>query len=303
MSGSAPRSSSVAPEKSLENVVSSARNGRWTRNDSIDASIVGGLLEIVWRSASGSRPTASHVSAIVVNRCALVFEIGSTMRAASPSSLKKRGSSVPGSARLRGDRLEVLEQARRLLDRAPDGGAAAGERVAEAAQVLLAGRARLGVEDLEDLVEVDVVVGLLERDRVAVLVGRLRVALLELEVLEAERRARADAPARVLGDLADRLVELELELGAGLAGAELDRLHVLHHADAEAAGADLVALDQVLPVGEAHLQRRRRDERQALVGVVGQEDRDDHDQHGHRAHEHGVGEHGGCGAASHGLRR
>ena len=100
MSGSAPRSSSVAPEKSLENVVSSARKGRWTRNDSIDASIVGGLLEIVWRSASGSRPTASQVSAIVVNRCALVFEIGSTMRAASPSSLKKRGSSVPGSARL-----------------------------------------------------------------------------------------------------------------------------------------------------------------------------------------------------------
>ena len=33
MSGSAPRSSSVAPEKSLENVVSSARNGRWTLNE------------------------------------------------------------------------------------------------------------------------------------------------------------------------------------------------------------------------------------------------------------------------------
>ena len=105
------------------------------------------------------------------------------------------------------------------------------------------------------------------------------------------------------GIFADRLVELELELGADPAGRQLDGLHVLDDADAEAAGADLVALDEVLAVGEADLQRGRRHERQAVVGVVGEEDRDDHHEHGHRAHEHRVGEHGGCGAASHGLRR
>ena len=44
---------------------------------------------------------ASHVSAIVVNSRALVSEIGATMRAASPSSLKNCGSWVCGSARLR----------------------------------------------------------------------------------------------------------------------------------------------------------------------------------------------------------
>ena len=154
-----------------------------------------------WRSASSSRATASQVSAIVVNRRELVCEIGATMRAASPSSLKKVGSSVCRVGEVARDGLEVAEQPRRLLDRAPDGGAAAGERVAEALQVLLAGAAGLLVEDLEDLVEVDVDLGLLERDRVAVAERRLRVALGQLEVLEAERGARADAPARVLGDL------------------------------------------------------------------------------------------------------
>ncbi len=52
-------------------------------------------------SAPSSRPTASQVSAIVVNRRALVFETGAMMRAASSSSLKNAGSSVAGSARLR----------------------------------------------------------------------------------------------------------------------------------------------------------------------------------------------------------
>ena len=246
-----------------------------------------------WRSASGSRATASQVSAIVVNRRALVLEIGATMRAASPSSLKKLGSSRPRVGEVARDGLEVAEQARRLLDRAPDGGAAAGERVAEALQVLLAGAARVFSSNILKTSSRSTLTSVCSSgDRVAVAERRLRVALGELEVLEAERRARADAPARVLGDLADRLVELELELGADAAGRQLDRLHVLDDADAEAAGADLVALDQVLAVGEADLQRRRRHERQAVVGVVGEEDRDDDHEHGDRAHEDRVGEDG-----------
>jgi hypothetical protein len=63
-------------------------------------SIVGGESEIVCLSAPSSRPIASKVSAIEVNSAACCWDTGATIRAASASSSKKRGSSVSGSARL-----------------------------------------------------------------------------------------------------------------------------------------------------------------------------------------------------------
>jgi hypothetical protein len=95
---------------------------------------------------------------------------------------------------------------------------------------------------------------------------------------------------------------LEVELGDDLAVRVADRAHVLDHADAAAARADLVARHEVGAVGHAHLQRRRRHERQALVRVVGQEDRDDHDEDRHAADEDGVGCDAGSGLP-HGASR
>ena len=98
--GSAARSSVVAVSRSRESAAVCSRNGRCTCSDSVPARSVGGLSEIVDLSACGSREIASKVLAMVVKRCALVFETGATMRAASPSSLKKDGSSVRGADRL-----------------------------------------------------------------------------------------------------------------------------------------------------------------------------------------------------------
>ena len=292
MSGSAPRSSAVAPREVLGEGGQLAQEGaldleRRDRRVHRRRLLLDELLERLGVAPDGL-PGVGHGREQA--------RVGLGDRGDHPRGvaelLEEARKVGAGGGEVARDRLEVAEQARRLLDRAPDGGAAAGERVAKALQVQLARAACLRVEHLEDLVEVDVGPGPLERNGVAVLERGLRAALGQLEVLEAERRTRADPPPRVLGDVADRLVELERELGADAALGELHRLHVADHADAEAAGADLVALDQVLAVGEAHLQRRGGHERQPVVRVVGEEDRDDHHEHGHRAHEHGVGEHG-----------
>ena len=68
-------------------------------------------------------------------------------------------------------------------------------------------------------------------------------------------------------------------------------------ADARAALADLVAGQEVRAVGDAELQLRRGDERQALVRVVGEEDRDHGDERGHGPDEDRVRNDGSCSAA------
>ena len=96
--GSAPLSSSVAPAKSFEKAVRSVRKGRWTRNELMPVSIVGGDLAMKSLSACSSRPSASKVSAMPVNSWAFCSDTGATMRAASPSSFTKPSRSVSGSA-------------------------------------------------------------------------------------------------------------------------------------------------------------------------------------------------------------
>jgi hypothetical protein len=70
-------------------------------------------------------------------------------------------------------------------------------------------------------------------------------------------------------------------------------------ADAMAALADLVALDQARPVGQLDLDVIGRDERQPVVGVVGQEHRDDRHEDGDAADEDRVGGDRGVAAAVH----
>jgi hypothetical protein len=203
-------------------------------------------------------------------------------------------------------RRQQPEQARRGGDRLVEVGAAAHERVAEAAQVVLRGRARRRVEHVEDVVDVDGDDRLPGRQRAAVGDRALRAAALQVDELQPERRARADDDAAVDRDGADALVEPEVELRPDAAAGQAHRPHVLHDADAEAARAHLVALDEVRAVGDLHVQRARRHERQAVVCVVGQEHGDDRHEDRDRADEHGVGHDRArvaAAALAHGPRR
>jgi len=127
----------------------------------------------------------------------------------------------------------------------------------------------------------------------------------ELDVLQAERRARPDGHLRIGGDGAELAVELQRQLRADPAAGQRDRLHPRDDADAEAARADLVAGDEVRAVREVDLELRRGHERQARVRVVREEDGDDDHEHGHGADEHRARNDGGAVAAdrAHGLRR
>ncbi len=85
---------------------------------------------------------------------------------------------------------------------------------------------------------------------------------------------------------------------------ELDRDHRLDDADADAADPHLVAFDQRVGVRHPRLEVVGGDERQAVVGVVGEEDGDDDHQHGHRPDQDRVARQAGDSAAvPHGPRR
>ena len=77
----------------------SARNGRWTRNDRIAVSSVGGCFSIVSCSASGSLLNAANVSAMFVNSSAWISATGAACADARPIWRKNWSSSVSGSAR------------------------------------------------------------------------------------------------------------------------------------------------------------------------------------------------------------
>ena len=118
----------------------------------------------------------------------------------------------------------------------------------------------------------------------------------ELDVLQAERRARAHEDVRVLGQRLDRRLELHPQQRGDAAVLVALRRDLVDHADAGAADAHVVALDEVRGVGHLGLELVGRHERQAVVRVVGQEHGDDDDEHRRGADQHGVGRHRGCRA-------
>ncbi len=159
-------------------------------------------------------------------------------RSAAAASRGRRGCASPAR--------RCSSSRGQLLDRAPDGLAAAGERVAEAAQVLLVGLARLGRRTSSGP----------RRCPSRRCPGRPGTVspLCERLVGWSPRRARGtSARAPSAGgsgrssprDVADALVELEGQLGHDLAVALAHRAHVVDDADAAAAGADLVAGHEV----------------------------------------------------------
>ena len=98
--GSERGSSWMAGWRRWERSAKSARKGRWTRKLSIAVVSVGGLFSIVAWSAAGSLEMAAKVSAISVNRTALMCATGATWAAERPSWRKNWSSWVSGSAKL-----------------------------------------------------------------------------------------------------------------------------------------------------------------------------------------------------------
>jgi hypothetical protein len=207
---------------------------------------------------------------------------------------------------VRHHRRQVDEERVQPLDRRVDRRPAAGERVAEALRGHASRRSGVAVERRQHVLDLQ------RLGRVAQLDRRpgpeLAVALAgdQLDVLEAERRARAHPQLGVGGKRLDGLVELHVDTGRRrlLAAHGLDgRPDLVDHADAEAADAHLVALHELGARRQLCLDVVGRHEGQAGVGVVGQEHGHDRHQQGHRPDEHGAGGDGGCRAAAHGASR
>jgi hypothetical protein len=174
--------------------------------------------------------------------------------------------------------LEPLEQRRGVGHERVHRRTASREPGPEVAERVLEGAPGRRVEGVLHLVELDVRLRR-RHGQSAVLRDLLPAgARHELEVLQPERRARADGDLAVVAQL-QALVEAHVEdrerpARAGLRG---DRLHDPH---ALAADPDLVVLGQPRGVRHERLDLVGGHERQPLVGVVGEED-------GHEGHEHG----------------
>jgi hypothetical protein len=95
------RRSRAAGRRSRASSAVSRRNGRWAISERVLTLRVDGDLAIVSRRACSSREMASKVVAMSVNRRALTWATGATLRAKMSSWRKKRLSAVLGLTRLR----------------------------------------------------------------------------------------------------------------------------------------------------------------------------------------------------------
>jgi hypothetical protein len=189
------------------------------------------------------------------------------------------------------DRFGVGQEGDEVVDDLVDRDAAPGKRGTEALERGALVVARLLVERAEEILELDRLGRVLERDRVA---GRVALGLgaeRELDVLEAERRARPDLHERVDGQRLDVLVELHVDHRDRVARLLVDpRPDLLDEPDAAAADLHVVAVHEVRAARELGRHVVRRHERKTLVCVVGQEDRNDRDQHRDGPDEDGAGD-------------
>ena len=110
------------------------------------------------------------------------------------------------------------------------------------------------------------------------------------EVLLPDRALQPDRERRVDRQRPDAPVELEPEHRDRLPVRRPLGLHAVDEPDERAAHVDLGAVGELAGVGDLHVQRVAGHERQAVVGVVGQEHRDDHHEHGQRADQDRVAE-------------
>ena len=199
-----------------------------------------------WMYGRATSRSAAIVVSRFTNSSACSSATGATSAAVAPSVCTNRAQVRVCGRQVARHRDDVAQQRAERGDRLVDRDAAAGERVAEAVEVRGHRLARVVVEHVRELVELDRR-GRGGADRHRVAVGELVVGApgRQLDVLEAERRLGADQQLRVLGQRPGVTLELEREHGDAGAVLAAARLDLVDGADARAADPHLVAAHQV----------------------------------------------------------
>ena len=224
-----------------------------------------GLSEIVsWRNGRAIDAKAVNEVSRFTNSDACSSATGATSSDARASEAKKRLSRVSGSDRLRATGSRSVSSGTNASIARLTSWPRPGEAAAEAVERVARPHARLVVEHVEQLVELDDGrTRLANRDRGAGGQPRAALARGELDVLEAEGGARAHEQGRVGRHRLDLLVELHRDLRVCRPVGALARLDLRDEAHARAADADLEALHQLRRVRQVGLQVVGRHERQA----------------------------------------
>ena len=191
--------------------------------------------------------------------------------------------SVCGADEVAHHRRQAGDERHERADRAVESGAAARERVADADARGVdpgAGRRR---EHRQHLIEVDLRPRLRDGDRRPV--GPLPAGVPErhVEVLLADRGLQPDREAAVDRQPLHRLVEGQVEHRDRLAAPGPPRADARHRPDQRATHVNLAAAGQLFGVAHLHVQVVAGHERQPVVRLEGEHDRDDRDQHRQRA--------------------
>ena len=245
---------------------------------------VGGVCEIqFWRNGTATGASARNVVSRFTYRSACVWATGAsalrrTTRARGRTrpgrSAVTRGSSPPGSrSRSSGTNAPIA-----LLRSLPRPASASLKPIV----VSLIALRRLRIEHRQDLIEIDLGARLADRDSRSVRDMSARGPRADLEVLEADRALQPDVERRVDRQRLDGLVEAQLEQRDRLSlrvACRRDRRHV---ADERAAHVDLSSVRQFARVADLHVEVVLRDERQAVVRLVGEGHRDDRREHRER---------------------
>ncbi len=183
------------------------------------SSVSGDLEMVSWMKGRATAAKAPKVVSRSTKSWPCCWATGATSAAAPARPRTNPARSVSGEARLR------ITGSRRSTSgaRSPRAAfrrlAAAGERVAELGQVDLDRGPGGVVEGVEDLVDLDGLRGgRAERHRVTGLEAILGGAALDLQVLQAQGRARAHDHGRVHGQRVHVLVQLHVDLGVDRPG-------------------------------------------------------------------------------------
>ena len=275
------------------------RNGRCFGNSSIAVCSAAGERAIdSWMNGRATLASAVKVVSRLTNSCAWVSATGATSAAASPSAWNSRASWVSGSARLRATGSRYTSSGRRSTIASLMSSPRPASAVPNASRVRCDPRL---VFESKTLNTSSISTG----SGCACAAGMVAPASnpssdspgsSSMYFSPSAERGRMII-VESTGKRVDLLLELHLDDRRGrLVALPRDRCDLGDRAHALAADADVVADDEIRRVVELGLQVVRRHERQAAVGVVGKEDRDDRHEQGDRPDQDRAAQHARCAA-------